>query len=412
MASQIHRMLLISEIFPPRIGGSGRWFWEIYRRIGRESAIIAAGECDGQVEFDRTHELQLYRVLLTFPNWGLLKWRGATNYVRAFRRLRSIVKQHNIEQVHAGRCLPEGLLALMLKKWLRVPYLCYAHGEELNYARLSRELNWLMKRVFANADRVICNSQNTKNILSAEWRMPEEKLTVLHPGVDTQRFRPAERSLQVRAHLDWNQRFVILTVGRLQKRKGHDMLIRALPEIRKYRPNVLYAIVGTGDEESSLKSMVASLGLEDNVRFHGDLSDEKLRDCYQQCDLFVLPNRQVAQDFEGFGMVLVEAQACGRPVVAGNSGGTAETMVCGVTGEIIDCSQTTEIANAIIKLAASPDRLSTMGKAARQWTIGRFDWAVLSQKANGLFDSQSENERQQDVPRPDFGVLASMANGT
>ena len=148
----------------------------------------------------------------------------------------------------------------------------------------------------------------------------------------------------MRARLGWGERRVVLTVGRLQKRKGHDMMIRALPAIRRAVPDVLYAIVGDGEERAALEQLAEQEGVRQSVQFLGEVDDETLVRCYQQCDLFALPNRQVGGDIEGFGMVLLEAQACGRPVLAGASGGTAETMRVPETGRVVPCDRPQELA--------------------------------------------------------------------
>src|SRR6185436_3012049 len=149
---------------------------------------------------------------------------------------------------------------------------------------------------------------------------------VLHPGTDVAKFTPAPPDAAVRARLGWQGRRVVLTVGALQKRKGQDMMIRALPAIRRRCPDVLYAIAGEGWEIDALRQLARDLQVEDAVAFHGVPDDVSLVQYYQQCDLFALPNRQVNWDFEGFGIVLLEAQACGRAVIAGASGGTAEAI--------------------------------------------------------------------------------------
>jgi phosphatidylinositol alpha-1,6-mannosyltransferase len=287
--------------------------------------------------------------------------------------------------IHCGRCIPEGVMALGLKWWLGLPYLCYVHGEDVSTATTSREHAFLVRRVLRAAGLLIANSRSTEQLLCAEWNVPPERVRVLHPGVDVQRFVPAERNAEIRNRLGWGNRPVILTVGRLQKRKGHDQLIRALPSIRKGQPKVLYAIAGDGEERPALQSLAVELGITGHVQFLGEIKDELLIQCYQQCDLFVLPNRQVGKDLEGFGMVLLEAQACGKPVVAGASGGTAETMDVGYTGRLVCCDGADELASAITDLLSDPGRLTRMGKAARSWVAERFDWEPLSCQAAQLF---------------------------
>lgn len=377
--------LLISEIFPPKTGGSGRWFWEVYRRLPRDAYEIAAGEDPRQTEFDRTHDLRVVRMPLTLSTWGVSNLAGAIGYWRVVRRLCRLVRANQIRTIHCGKCLPEGLMARLVKCWTGVPYICYAHGEEMMCAAASRELSWLARRVLRGAEFVIANSQNTRAILTEKWGLRPERVPVLHPGVDTDRFVPAARDSVVRDRLGWGDRPVVLTVGRLQRRKGHDMMIRALEWLRPSFPDVLYAIVGDGEERQKLQSMVAKAGLEGHVQFLGELDDNRLIQCYQQCDLFALPNRQVGQDIEGFGMVLVEAQACGKAVVAGTSGGTAETMRVPETGRVVCCDGPHELARTVIELLADPDMRHRMGAAGRRWTVERFDWSMLSRRAEMLF---------------------------
>jgi phosphatidylinositol alpha-1,6-mannosyltransferase len=380
----IMRILLISEIFPPRTGGSGRWFWEIYRRLPEHQVVVAAGEHPFQDDFDRGHDLRVIRMPLTFPSWGLLD-RGWLSYGRTIRTLKRLVKAERVGMVHCGRCLPDGLLALALKHLCGIAYFCYVHGEEVEIARTSRELTWLTRRVIFGAEFLIANSRNTQRILREEWRLPASRIRLLNPGVDTHRFVPGPRERSVRERLEWGDRRVVLTVGRLQKRKGHDRMIRAIAAIRNAIPEVLYVIVGDGEEHEALSQLVAQTGLSGNVRFAGELDDESLVECYQQCDLFVLPNRQVGRDIEGFGMVLLEAQACGRPVLAGASGGTRETMRIPTTGRVVPCDRPDELAAEVVDLLSDRDRLEQMGEAARQWVVDHFDWDILSRRASHLF---------------------------
>jgi phosphatidylinositol alpha-1,6-mannosyltransferase len=265
--------------------------------------------------------------------------------------------------------------------------LCYIHGEELAIAQSSRELRWLADKVLAGCDLVVANSRHTQELLLNDWKLPPERVRLLHPGVDTSRFQPAPPSQDVRTRLGWGDRPVVLTVGRLQARKGHDCLIRSLQAVKQRVPNVLYAIVGDGEQRAELDALVTSEGLADHVVFHGELRDEDLIDCYQQCDLFALPNRQVGKDFEGFGMVLLEAQACGRPVIAGTSGGTAETMSIPATGRLVCCDAPQPLADALIDLLRDSERLNQMGQAARRWVVENFDWDSLSLRAMEIFAS-------------------------
>jgi phosphatidylinositol alpha-1,6-mannosyltransferase len=244
----------------------------------------------------------------------------------------------------------------------------------------------------------IANSRNTQRLLCERWDISPERVHVLNPGVDTKYFSPADRDLEIRRRLGWNDRPILLTVGRLQRRKGQDMLIRALPAIRDRLPDVLYSIVGEGEERESLEELAAECGVASQVQFLGNVGDVELLNCYRQCDLFALPNREIDGDIEGFGMVLLEAQACGRPVIAGQSGGTSETMRVGVTGEIVDCTSPQPLAATVVRLMSDSAMREAMGLEARRRVVELFDWDTLASKARELFESKFNEGKRQSRP--------------
>jgi phosphatidyl-myo-inositol dimannoside synthase len=173
---------------------------------------------------------------LSFPTWGVCNPRGAVSYVRAFSALARVVARVRPEVIHCGKCLPEGFLGTALRGWTRIPFRCFVHGEELTLAATSRELTRLTRIVLNGAAGLIANSRHTRDMLVRQWQVPEDRVAVLHPGVDTTRFVSAPVDSAIRSRLGWANRRVVLTVGALQKRKGQDMLIRALPAIRARLP--------------------------------------------------------------------------------------------------------------------------------------------------------------------------------
>ncbi|GAW95526.1 MULTISPECIES: glycosyltransferase family 4 protein [Colwellia] len=381
----MNKSLLISEIFPPINGGSGRWFWELYTRLPSSEYVIAVGKTEGDKAFDKTHDLNIHRLELSSPSWGIKSLSGLKFYWRVFNQVRKLIKQEKISTIHCGRCLPEGFIGYLFYKMFNIPYICYIHGEDVEAASTSRELSWIVKKVLASATTLICNSQNTANLLLNNWQADSRIIKILNPGCDTNKFIPAEPNEHIKSKLGWHNKKVILTVGRLQERKGQDMLIRAIPAIKQFTPNILYAIIGGGEEKLKLEQLVNELNLQDNVMFMSEVSDEEMIQAYQQCDLFVLPNRTVGKDIEGFGMVLVEAQSCGIPVIAGDSGGTAETMVIGKTGFIVDCTEPQPIANKIIELFKHPDIIEQLGNNGRKHVVKTLDWQAHKNKAEKLF---------------------------
>ena len=180
-------------------------------------------------------------------------------------------------------------------------------------------------------------------------------------------------------------RRVVLTVGALQKRKGQDMMIRALPEIRARCPDVSTRSSARAGSAPTCRISSRSSDVTGPFSFAVVPADDELVECYQQCDLFALPNRQVGWDFEGFGIVLLEAQACAKPVIAGQSGGTSETIQAGRTGEVVPCESPGALAQATVAMLEQPQQRAAMGRCGRQWVVERFDWAILAGQAHALF---------------------------
>ena len=376
------KILLFSEIFPPAHGGSGRWFSEIYGRFPEQSVAFLVGEHERSNAFDSQFHHPIYPRNLSSSEWGLRSWSGLRFHIRNWRKLRRIVKQERIDHVHCGRCLPEGVAALMLKWRTGVPYTCYVHGEDVETALTSRELTWLTRRVMKHADKIICNSENSLRILEEKWDLDPGKFVVMTPGVDIDHFCPDPGTPIPES---WQGRLNLLTVGRLQRRKGQDMMIRALPALAEQFPEINYAIIGGGEDRSLLEKLAKELGVANRVQFLGEVNDDQMIAYYRHCDLFALPNRRVGNDDEGFGMVLLEAQACGRPVLAGDSGGTRETFEDGKTGFLADCTSPETIVSAIVPALGDRDKLDEMGRAGRKHVESRFGWETLAKKAKEIF---------------------------
>ena len=378
------KTLLLTENFPPKEGGSGRWFWELYSRLPNDKVLIVANDTPEGREFDKTHELDIVRIELESTEWGLASTKGLGFYWETIRKVLKLIKEHDIKEVHCGRVIPEGVIARALKLLAGARYNCFVHGEDVETAATSREHSLLVKNVCKNASMLICNSENTANIVRKLGFDSGSKCEVLHPGVDTSRFEVAAPDTSFRQQMGWSGKRVLLTVGRLQRRKGQDFLIKSMPTLLNEFPDLFYAVVGRGECYDELISLVDQHELHDKVCVYPDMDDEALIKCYQQCDIFILPNRTIDNDIEGFGMVLVEAQVCGKPVIAGDSGGTRETMDIGKTGHIIDCSSTENLLNGLSPILRNPEIVDGEVNIA-DYAKNRFNWDQHVAKAKRLF---------------------------
>ncbi|MFS1702786.1 glycosyltransferase family 4 protein [Alteromonas sp. AMM-1] len=379
------KTLVLSQNFPPASGGSGRWFWELYSRLNNNYLVVADLQPNAS-DFDAQSSLPIERMPLYSPQWGLASLDGLKFYYRSYRQLRRLIKTHHIDMIHCGRVLPEGLMAFFLNKTMGIPYVCYVHGEDLEASALSRELNSLTKMVMRSASKIICNSHNSAAIVERVDSSVMSRVVVMHPGADTNKFVPAAQTdTEFLSAMGWQDKQLILTVGRLQARKGQDKMIEAMPDILKVCPQAHYVIIGHGECESLLRATVERLGLQEHVDILTQCDDTTMIKCYQHCEVFILPNRTEGQDIEGFGMVLVEAQACAKPVIAGNSGGTKETLIPGQTGEIVDATDLNNLSNTVVKFLQSPTLAKAYGLAGRKHAVSQFDWENAAKRATSVF---------------------------
>lgn len=378
------KVLVFSEIFPPKNGGSGRWFFELYSRISAISPTFLVGKAHGDEEFDIKHaHLAIQRYTPKPSSWGFKSWPSIKEYWRQYRLLKAQLKKFEATEIHCCRILPEGVPALLTKLRYGIPYHCFIHGEDIEVARTSRELTLLTKLVMRFASKLICNSETTKGYIEKYWSAFQDKAVVLHPGVDTDYFTPL---LQSTSQPKLNtEPLCLLTVGRLQQRKGHDVVIKALAELKRHGIIYHYRIAGDGDQKPVLKALVQQHQLNEQVFFLDEITDEILKKEYQQCDIFILANRRVGNDDEGFGMVLLEAQACGKPVIAGKSGGTWETMQHNVSGWLLDCTTEFELVSLLANKSELLKTLPSFALAGQAYVNKNYGWQTLTIKAKKIF---------------------------
>lgn len=384
--------ILLSEIFPPKTGGSGRWFWDLYTRLEKDKVVVVTDREEDAVSTDSQSGLTVHRIPMSSKSWGILSFSGLAFYLSVIWQVLKLVRKYDIKSIHCGRTLPEGVVALVIKILTGKPYLCYVHGEDIEMCWSSREFIFLLNAVLKHASILICNSDNSAALLRKWKNVENKKIRVLHPGVDASAFCPATGE-QGNNLID-NKKKVILTVSRLQSRKGHDILISAMPEILKRHPDAHYVIVGSGQQYDFLASLIKKLSLERHVSLLGECTEDEILQWYRRCDLFVLPNRQVGNDVEGFGIVLLEAQACATAVIAGDSGGTRETMEIGNTGYILDCRNSEALISTISELFDNTEKLATIGENGRNWVLSKFDWPKVIDSAQVIFSEITHTSKR------------------
>jgi phosphatidylinositol alpha-1,6-mannosyltransferase len=377
------KVLLLSQLYPPDVGGSAVLLHEGYSRLGGNALTVVADRRNHRSGVTSAGA-PLVAAPIETTRWGLFDPRAAAHHIALALRLRRLASPSTV--IHCARALPEGVAAWVASFAGGPRYVCWTHGEDVTSALTSRELTLVMRRVHARASAVVANSANTQRLLENSG-VPSSKIHTVYPGVDAERFTPDVDGSEIRAHVAPGADLVLLSVGRLQRRKGHDTALLAVAAVKAEYPRLRYVIVGDGEERTRLETMVHELNLTDRVTFAGEVSAAVLPEYYAACDIFLLPNRIERGDIEGFGIVFLEAAAAGRPVIAGNSGGVTEAVAQGETGLLVGGTDVEELAETIRRLASDPALRQSFGRAGRERVMRAFTWKATAERIRAVHET-------------------------
>jgi phosphatidylinositol alpha-1,6-mannosyltransferase len=286
-----------------------------------------------------------------------------------------VFKRHGCTDAWFGAAAPLGLLAPALRAAGARRIVATTHGHEVGWAALPAT-RALLRRIAGNVDVLTYLGEYTRSRLAGAIGRHQERLQRLVPAVDVERFRPTMAGEGVRRTLGWTGRPVIVCVSRLMPRKGQDVLVRALPAIRRQVPDASLLLVGGGPSRSRLVRLAEAAGVASNVVVSGGARYEDLPRYYGAGDVFAMPCRERlgGLDVEGLGMVFLEAAACGLPVVAGRSGGSPDAVLDGESGVLVDGRSVADVAAAVAGLLSDPPRAAAMGERGRAWVSEAWSW--------------------------------------
>lgn len=374
--SGTRRLLVLTELFLPTKGGTAVWFDEVYRRLGGKDIHVMTARVPGCETHDAQHPNTVHRLNLTRHPW--LRPSSLPAYTRLLLASLAIGLRYRFEAVHAGRVLPEGLVGWCVARLLRRPLVVYAHGEEITTWRRSPRRFRAMRFVYRRADRVVANSAFTRNELLG-LGVRAERVAIIHPGVDLARFHPGYEIADLRASIGLGRaERLLLSVGRLSRRKGFDSVIRSLPGLVAVGIDAHLAVIGIGEDRDYLAGLARECGVADRVHLLGHVAPEDLPRWYCAADLFAMPNREIDGDTEGFGMVFVEAAACGVPALAGTAGGTGDAVQDGMTGMRVDGSNPEAVAAALRALLSDSVTRERLARHALERAHASFGWPAVA----------------------------------
>ena len=376
------RYLVITEKFPPRKGGSNTTFDAVYRRLGDRTTHIIANAQPGDQEFDADHPNTIHRLNLDRQRW--LRPESLGIYAKLLTKSLGLAFSHRFDAVHAGRVLSEGLVGLLVARLRGLPLVIWAHGEEITSWRQPLKFR-VMAFTYQHADRILANSEFTRDEL-LKLGVAAERVKVIYPGVDVDIFRPGLPTKDLRTSLGLgDEQRLILSVGRLSRRKSFDQVVRALSRLVEEGVDVHYAIVGIGKDEAYLKQLSVETGVVERVHLLGHVPMEDLPRWYCAADLFAMPNRNVNNDTEGFGKVYIEASACGRPAIAGMAGGTGAAVLDGITGLRVDGESLEAVTNGLRLLLNDTKLARRLGEQGRRRAVESFSWEQVTRQKELVF---------------------------
>ena len=360
------RTLVVTNDFPPRPGGIQSFVHGLLTRQPEGSVVVYAPAWDGAAEFDARQPFPVVRhpTSLMVPE------------PRVLRRARDIARSEGATSVLYGAAAPLGLLSNALRSAGPDRFVGLTHGHEAGWAQLPGART-MLRRIGRETDVLTYLGDYTRaRIASALDERAAAAMVRLTPGVDHEAFSPAVDGSAVRHRFGLVDRPVVVCVSRLMARKGQDVLVRALPAIRRRVPDAALLVVGDGPYRPTLERLVDDHGLRAHVVFTGAVPSRDLPGHYAAGDVFAMPcrTRRRGLDVEGLGIVFLEAAATGLPVVAGDSGGAPDAVLDGDTGHVVDGRDVAAVARAIAGLFTDPARAAEMGARGRRWVEQDWTW--------------------------------------
>jgi phosphatidylinositol alpha-1,6-mannosyltransferase len=347
------RTLLFTLEYPPQVGGVANYYGNLasYWPIGEHLLIL---------DNNRRELLKSHGFLAWWPTLFTLKRKIALS---------------RIDYVLVGQILPLGTVVWLLFWFKPLKYAVFIHGMDFAYALKMRRKKWLSFCILRRADKIIAANSYVAEQIQLAYPRFSDKVAVINPGVpgNTPNISESE-TLSLKSKYNLSDKTVLFSIGRLVKRKGVDRVIQALSLMTpEQAAGIVYVVAGAGSQMEYLSRLVPSK-LRDKVIFLGMISESEKWLWLSACDIFIMPSRDIEGDFEGFGIVYLEANLCGKPVIAGNSGGVRDAVIDNQTGLIADSESPADIKEKILALATNAAQRAELGKNGRARAISDFNW--------------------------------------
>ncbi len=324
--------------------------------------------------------------VLSNNNNKLINKNGPLRWWPAIFKLISYIRKNKPDYILVGHALPLGTVCFILSYFFSFKYVLFFHGLDFSMSTKVKRKKLLTKLILKKADKIISANSVVFKMIN-NFSDVEDKNLIVNPGINKVDEINQEKIEILRKKYQLTNEIILVSLGRLVKRKGFDKTILALKDLYNFNPNnnLVYFIVGSGPDETYLKEL--SKNYQDKIIFTGEASEEEKWTFLALADIFIMPSRNIDGDFEGFGIVYLEANLMNKPVIAGNSGGIKDAVIDGLNGLLVDPENEKEIAKTILKLSDNNELRKEMGEKGRQRALNEFLWANQAEKIHNFLNN-------------------------
>lgn len=360
------RTLLFTLEYPPFKGGVANYYENLVKHWPEPDNIFVMANFEKKIVDKKVTQCCLISKFI-YPKW-----------ITSIFKLFYYILKNKIDHILVGHLLPLGTVAYIVSRFTRTRYSVIIHGMDFTFAIRRKRKQFLTGLILKNSQKIICSNNFVADMVKDfVGEVAVSKVQVVNPGINNDFVRDEVLIEKIKKEHGLNDKIILLSVGRLVKRKGFDKVVEAMSEVNKAVPNLKYVLAGKGPDEDYIKGCQKEGA---DILYLDNLSDEEKWAWLALCDIFIMPSRNINGDFEGFGIVYLEANLAGKPVIGGNSGGVPDAIRSAYSGILVDSENTESIKEAIISLATNKELCQKLGAQGQQRAIDKFNWSKQIKK--------------------------------
>ncbi|MDA9613732.1 glycosyltransferase family 4 protein [Pelagibacteraceae bacterium] len=357
-------IIITTQCFYPNIGGIEALMTGMataMHKSGNDVLVVADGKKD-ESDIIKTYNIK------RFNGWKPIRRIKKAKYIN------QLCNTRNIEAIYA-----DSWKSIEYLKSIDVPIFVLAHGTEIqkNISNINFYKKFKQKRIFSSfkkSTKIIANSNYTKELIKESLKINANKINIIHPGIDIyEKFIQHHTILKIKNIIN-SSHPVILTLARLELRKGHKLILDALSRLMDKYPNLLYIIAGDGPSKKEIKQYARELQISDNIRFLGWITEPEKSVLLKSTNLFIMTPHIDRESVEGFGMSFIDAAFHGLATIGTDSGGIPDAIIDGKTGLVARTSDVSDITAKIDELLSNPKKRIALGKAGQKNALEKFQW--------------------------------------